>query len=107
VIAVTGLAGHAFGSWRNRETHQMWLKDFLPYDVKNMRIMTYGYDSRLVGNDGATEMRLLDFQRHFIEQLQNARNSVPVCDLVSTQMVMLLVLTVSYKEKPADRIHWT
>jgi hypothetical protein len=107
VIAVTGLAGHAFESWRNRETHQMWLKDFLPYNVKNIRIMTYGYDSRLVGHDGAVEMRVLDFQRHFIQQLQNARNSVLVCDSVSTQIVMLLVLTVFYEEKPADRIHWT
>ncbi|KAF8539827.1 hypothetical protein BDD12DRAFT_909826 [Trichophaea hybrida] len=77
VIAVTGLAGHAFGSWRNRETHQMWLKDLLPYDVKNIRIMTYGYDSRLDGHEGSAEIRLLDFQRHFIEQLQNARNSIP------------------------------
>jgi hypothetical protein len=43
VIAVTGLAGHAFGSWRNRETQAMWLRDFLPKDVRNIRIMTYGY----------------------------------------------------------------
>jgi hypothetical protein len=26
----------------------MWLKDFLPQDVKNVRIMTYGYDSSLI-----------------------------------------------------------
>lgn len=85
MIAVTGLAGHAIGSWRNRETQQMWLKDFLPYDVQNIRIMSYGYDSRLVGHVGEAEIRLLDLQRHFVEQLQNARSSVPVCAPVSSQ----------------------
>ncbi|KAF8542620.1 hypothetical protein BDD12DRAFT_802693 [Trichophaea hybrida] len=50
IVAVTGLAGHAYGSWRNRKTHQMWLKDFLPHDIKNVRIMSYGYNSNLVGD---------------------------------------------------------
>ncbi|KAF8252057.1 hypothetical protein K440DRAFT_18990 [Wilcoxina mikolae CBS 423.85] len=76
VIAVTGLAGHAFGSWRSRETQQMWLKDFLPHDVKNVRIMSYGYDSTLVGHSRA-ETRLLDYQRLFIQELECARTVVP------------------------------
>ncbi|KAF8537270.1 hypothetical protein BDD12DRAFT_911593 [Trichophaea hybrida] len=58
LIAVTGLAGHAFESWRNRETNQMWLKDLLPHDVQNIRIM------------------LLDHQRLFIQDIENARSSV-------------------------------
>ncbi|KAF8534691.1 hypothetical protein BDD12DRAFT_755570, partial [Trichophaea hybrida] len=74
VIAVTGLAGHAYGSWRNRETHQMWLKDLLPYDVQNIRIMSYGYDSSL-GHRKA-ENRLLDYQRLFIQDIENSRTSV-------------------------------
>ncbi|KAF8243669.1 hypothetical protein K440DRAFT_38565 [Wilcoxina mikolae CBS 423.85] len=74
VVAVTGLAGHAFGSWRSRETYRMWLKDFLPHDVKNIRIMSYGYNSSLVG-ETKTDNRLLDHKRHFIEQLENARPS--------------------------------
>jgi hypothetical protein len=107
VIAVTGLAGHAFGSWKSRETQQMWLKDLLPHDVRNIRIMSYGYDSSLVGHDKAAENRLLDYQRHFIQQLENARSSVPVCALVSSRSVTSYMLTKSYKENPADHIHWT
>ncbi|KAF8535741.1 hypothetical protein BDD12DRAFT_891916 [Trichophaea hybrida] len=75
VIAVTGLAGHAFESWRNRETNQMWLKDLLPHDVQNIRIMSYGYDSSLLG-DGKADNRLLDHQRLFIQDSENARSSV-------------------------------
>jgi hypothetical protein len=76
VVAVTGLAGHAFGSWRSRETHQMWLKDFLPRDVKGIRIMSYGYNSNLVGH--TVDDIFLDYKRHFIHMLVNSRSSAEV-----------------------------
>jgi hypothetical protein len=72
VVAVTGLAGHAFGSWKSRETHQMWLKDFLPKRVKNI-----GYDSSLVGCE-KSESELSDYRRNFIQQLENSRSAVEV-----------------------------
>ncbi|KAF8243912.1 hypothetical protein K440DRAFT_560344, partial [Wilcoxina mikolae CBS 423.85] len=77
VIAVTGLSGHAFGSWRNRTTNKMWLQDFLPQDIKNIRIMTYGYNTNLVGAN-AGHYRILDHQRDLIEQLDSARSSPEV-----------------------------
>jgi hypothetical protein len=105
VIAVTGLAGHAFGSWRNRETHKMWLKDFLPYDVQNIRIMSYGYDSSL--EHRKAENRLLDYQRLFIQDIENSRTLVKVGVLVSNEIAVLHVLIVSYQENTAYHIHWT
>ncbi|KAI9678535.1 MAG: hypothetical protein M1822_007478 [Bathelium mastoideum] len=46
IVAVTGLAGHAFGSWAS--SHDvMWLRDFLPKDFPNVAVYTYGYDSTL------------------------------------------------------------
>jgi hypothetical protein len=75
VVAVTGLAEHAFGSWRSRETREMWLKNFLPYNFKNIRNMTYGYDSSLVGGG---DTRLSDCRRNFIEQFENCRTSAEV-----------------------------
>ena len=76
VVAVTGLAGHAFGSWRSRETHKMWLKDFLPRDVKGIRIMSYGYNSNLVGC--TVDDQFIDYRRHFIHELRNSRSSAEV-----------------------------
>lgn len=35
IIAVTGLAGHAFGSWRSRGSPRMWLRDLLPKDIED------------------------------------------------------------------------
>ncbi|KAI5804940.1 hypothetical protein EDC01DRAFT_351408 [Geopyxis carbonaria] len=70
IVAVTGLAGHAYGSWRNKESFAMWLHDFLPYDFKNCRIMTYGY-----GLDLKKEGRILDHAKMFLAQLNTARRS--------------------------------
>jgi hypothetical protein len=50
----------------------MWLQDFLPQDFKNIRIMSYGYNSSL-GSD--SNNGLLDFRRHLVQQLENARSS--------------------------------
>jgi hypothetical protein len=77
VIAVTSLAGHAFGSWMSCESNKMWLKDFLPYDIRNIRIMSYGYDGRLVGR-GESDNRLLDYQRLFVQDIENARSATVV-----------------------------
>jgi len=74
VVAVTGLAGHAFGSWRNRESNRMWLQDFLPNNIKGIRIMTYGYNTELVGANTQAS-RLLDHRRDLIQQVQSARSS--------------------------------
>jgi len=75
VIAVTGLAGHAFESWMSPKTNQMWLKDMLPREFQNIRIMTYGYHSSL-DVQGKPEKKLVDYRRLFIEDIQNARSTV-------------------------------
>jgi hypothetical protein len=48
VIAISGLGGHAFGSFKERHESFMWLRDALPLDVPGARILIYGYDTRLV-----------------------------------------------------------
>jgi hypothetical protein len=110
VVAVTGLAGHAFGSWRSRETHKMWLKDFLPKDVKNVRIMTYGYDSRLVELK-KSEPRLTDYRRNFIQQLENSRSSAKVCRCLCgarscTLTLAMLIVSGSTYHIPGTQPGW-
>ncbi|KAF8244510.1 hypothetical protein K440DRAFT_663433 [Wilcoxina mikolae CBS 423.85] len=50
----------------------MWLKDFLPKDLKDARIMAYGYDSRIDGPHTLPH-RLVNFQRTFLEEVENFR----------------------------------
>lgn len=59
VVAVTGLAGHAFGSWAH-DHHHNWLRDYLPMDMPNLRVMTYGYDSQL----GPEQLSRQDLELH-------------------------------------------
>ena len=56
VIAVSGLAGHAFGSFKQRKGDYMWLRDALPNDLKGARIMIYGYDSHLSGSNNFQDL---------------------------------------------------
>ena len=80
VIAITGLGGHAFGSWRSRISTErpidrlMWLRDLLPGKFPNARIMTYGYDSTLKESNA----NITDYRRGFIQCLENSRRQCPV-----------------------------
>jgi hypothetical protein len=79
VIAVTGLAGHAFGSWRAKGGSAMWLRDFLPKDIPNIRVLIYGFDSKLEGKE--TTAGLSDYTTSFLQglktiQLSNVVNSM-------------------------------
>lgn len=75
IIAVTGLAGHAFGSWRSRKTGKMWLRDILPTDLPHARIMTYGYDTKLTGSK--CNARISDYAREFLATIIDARREDP------------------------------
>ncbi|KAL7770063.1 hypothetical protein ACKLNR_001447 [Fusarium oxysporum f. sp. zingiberi] len=50
VIAVPGLGSHALGSWKSPNSNDVWLRDFLPKDEPNIRVLLYGYDTVLPGS---------------------------------------------------------
>ncbi len=50
-VVVCGLGGHAFGSFKEKGTPYMWLRDSLPQDLPNLRILLYGYESGLAGSE--------------------------------------------------------
>ncbi|KFZ03699.1 hypothetical protein V502_10733 [Pseudogymnoascus sp. VKM F-4520 (FW-2644)] len=50
IIAISGLGGHAFGSFKARDGQHMWLCDSLPRDLPGAQIMIYGYDTQLHGS---------------------------------------------------------
>lgn len=75
MIAITGLAGHAFASWAQPDG-AMWLRDYLPKDVKNVRVLTYGYNSQLQGNEDRSS--LLSHSKNFIHRLREMRKVTEV-----------------------------
>lgn len=78
IIAVTGLAAHAFGSWAH-SAQTMWLRDYLPKDVSDARVLIYGYPSQLHGN--ISRSILSDHNTNMIHRLLEMRESANVCIL--------------------------
>ena len=79
IVAITGLDGHAYGSWTGGNPKRMWLRDFLSKDLPNCRVMIYGYNSRL-SNPGLHT--IADFGRGLQEELLRVRRS----DQVASQL---------------------
>ncbi|KAL7918451.1 hypothetical protein ACQKWADRAFT_323791 [Trichoderma austrokoningii] len=71
IIAVTGLAGHAFGSWKAKNLPHMWLRDFLPQSIPNARILTYGYDTKIYGSQ--SEESILELAKALLESIKTTR----------------------------------
>ena len=98
VIAITGLGGHAFGSWRSRFSTErpldrpMWLRDFLPQRFPGARVMTYGYGSSLRWFN--------DYRRGFIQCLRNSRRQCPVSHCLTKLPSNTLTMSLCYIETP-------
>lgn len=71
MIAVPGLASHAIGSWKSPSSDKIWLRDFLPGDIPNIRVLLYGYDTSILQNDSKESIG--DLGRHFLESLKAFR----------------------------------
>ena len=76
IIAITGLYGHAYGSWRGKgNLGRMWLRDFLSKDLPRCRTMIYGYNSKLLSNGIDT---IMDYSRELMEEVKKVRNTKEV-----------------------------
>lgn len=72
IIAITGLAGHAFGSWATKPD-RMWLRDDLPKALNHRaRILIYGYKSQIHGPSAGNSI-LRDFVSGFWMDLMQMR----------------------------------
>ena len=50
IFAITGLGGHALGSFRSTDGRFIWLRDFGPSDVQKARFITYSYNTKVVAS---------------------------------------------------------
>ncbi|GAB7336313.1 hypothetical protein MBLNU13_g09056t1 [Cladosporium sp. NU13] len=57
IVAVTGLGGHALGSFRSTSGATVWLRDFAPRDVPQARFITYGYDTGVFASNSNQGVR--------------------------------------------------
>ena len=85
IIAVHGLNGHAYGTWAHCEAGQpgfenMWLRDFLPDEVKQARILVYGYNSALLGSNTSVSS-VKDFAHDLLQRIIDDRADQVRCSI--------------------------
>ncbi|CAH0048541.1 unnamed protein product [Clonostachys solani] len=73
IVAIHGLGGHPIKTWRSGKS--VWLRDFLPSTIPEVRIFTFGYSSKTTFAKTVSEIG--DFARELLERLLAARRNLP------------------------------
>ena len=60
----------------------MWLRDFLPQEIPNVRVLVYGYDTKLPGSQSTAS--IAELSRKFLESVKTIRKQKEVSLLVHT-----------------------
>ncbi|KAG8841211.1 hypothetical protein FRB91_005240, partial [Serendipita sp. 411] len=76
IIAIHGLDGHREQSW-TAEDGTMWLKDLLPGDIPNARILSYGYDADTRSFAQTSTQTIFHHAVTFTENLSMLRRANP------------------------------
>jgi hypothetical protein len=107
-IALTGLGGHALGSFRLADGQFVWLRDALPRTVSKARILTYGYDTKLQGDQSKPSIGRL--ASVFLDALVAFRRDTgtqrrPLCFIGHSLGGVILkeALTMSHRTVDVDR----
>ena len=78
-----GLNGHREKSWTDEQTRTMWLRDLLPIQVPNARIMTFGYDADTLKLSDVSHLTLNDHGVSLIVDLLRVRRGPEVSEAES------------------------
>ncbi|KAH6951968.1 hypothetical protein DER45DRAFT_491815 [Fusarium avenaceum] len=68
IVAVHGLNGDAYSTWRHEPDGTLWLEDLLPDSLPGSRIYTYGYPSKVFSQSVA---RVQEFARDLLVSLRD------------------------------------
>ncbi|KAF4418794.1 Protein SERAC1 [Colletotrichum fructicola Nara gc5] len=72
IVAVHGLNGHREHTW-TASGGKHWLRDFLPTDLPNARVLCWGYDANTHSNSGVSIQYLYDHARELVADLARKR----------------------------------
>ncbi|KAH9237218.1 hypothetical protein K456DRAFT_1830755, partial [Colletotrichum gloeosporioides 23] len=72
IVAVHGLNGHREHTW-TASGGKHWLRDFLPTDLPDVRVLCWGYDSNTHSTSGVSCHYLYDHARELVADLSRKR----------------------------------
>lgn len=105
ILAISGLGGHALGSFVNKNDGHTWLVDSLPDDLPFARVILYGYESTVGGSSNFATIK--DFANGLYfplrELLQMNQSSIPLI-IIAHSLGGLLIKDVLIRlgESPSD-----
>ena len=77
IVAVHGLNGHREETWTT-EGGVNWLKDLLPNDMPEARIMTWGYDARTHSNTNISLQNMFSHANTLVGDLVSKKKKTQV-----------------------------
>ncbi|CCA66627.1 related to tetratricopeptide repeat domain protein-Neosartorya fischeri [Serendipita indica DSM 11827] len=76
IVAIHGLQGHRESTWTT-EKGVCWLRDFLPFDLPNARVLTYGYDADTRSRECVSTQTMRRHAETFAQALLRNRKEAP------------------------------
>ena len=88
-MAVHGLGGDAITTWTHPKSKAFWLKDFLPQQIPDARIMTFGYNADVAFGQSTAE--IIDHAKRLLASLVDKREE-PEVDNMAQEMVKKILM---------------
>lgn len=111
IVSISGIGGHAFGSFKEGGEDHMWLRDSLPFDLiwedtgrPMARSMIYGYESTVAQSENIQNLEDLATSFH-ASMLALERGAIPrPVILVAHSLGGLIVKQVSLSYSECDSL---
>ncbi|CCA76355.1 hypothetical protein PIIN_11895 [Serendipita indica DSM 11827] len=91
IVAIHGLDGHREKTW-TAESGVLWLRDLLPADIPNARILVYGYDADTRSRECVSTQTIYQHADKFVKSLLRQRSDNPRVSSVLPRVEMYLKL---------------
>ena len=75
-MAVHGLGGDAVDTWTHPKSNALWLRDFLPQQVADARVMTFGYNAAAAFGQSTADV--MDHAKSLLSSLIDKRDEAEV-----------------------------
>lgn len=75
LIALSGLNGHAFGSFKAKGLDFMWIRDALATEFPGCRLFIYGYDTKMVHS--TSHQSILDLGSQLASSVEGLISATP------------------------------
>jgi hypothetical protein len=75
-VAVHGLSGDSIDTWTHPKSNTLWLKDFLPQQISDARIMTFGYNATAAFGQSTSDV--IDHAKGLLSSLIDKRDEPEV-----------------------------